>query len=591
MKKILTLVLSMMMALSLAACQNTDQPSESGFSGGTFEGTAKGFGGDVVANVKLSADKVIEAIEITADGETETIGGAAVGVLTDKMLEVQSTQVDTVAGATITSNAVIAAVNAALEAAGIDPATLTPKEVDKTVENVVETTDVVVVGAGGAGMTAAITLAEEGYEVILVEKAAAVGGNTSRATGGMNAAETHYQAEQNIEDSVEVMIEDTMTGGHNINNRDLVTVLAQNSAAGIDWLDSIGANLVSIKFAGGATNMRSHRPVDENGKVIAVGTYLVEKLKAAVDSYKNIEVIYNTEVTEIMMINGIATGVKAVSEAAEYTIHSATVIVTTGGYGGNMDIITQYRPDLEGYVSTNAPTIEGDAIAFLSAAGANMIDMEQIQIHPTVIQTDGYLISESLRGDGAILVNAEGKRFINELLTRDVVSAGVIEQPGSYAWLIVDQEMYDASKVVQGYVSNGYMIKGETLEALASAMDVDVNNLTATLTNWPSYVANGTDPDFGREGLAETNYDLKEGPWYAAKIAPGIHHCMGGVEINTSAQVISTEGSVIPGLYAAGEVTGGVHGGNRLGGNAVTDIIVFGRIAGASASDYMSSAK
>lgn len=589
MKKLFTLAVSIMMALSLAACQSGGQTS--GFEGGTFEGTAKGFGGDVAAKVTLSADKTIENVEITAANETETIGGAAVPLMAEEIVTKQSTQIDTVAGATITSTAIIDAVNAALEAAGIDPTTLTPKEVEKQIENIEEVTDVVVVGAGGAGMTAAITLAEAGYEVTLVEKAAAVGGNTSRATGGMNAAETHYQAEQNIEDSIEVMIEDTMVGGHNINNRDLVTVLAENSAEGIDWLDSIGAHLVSIKFAGGATNMRSHRPVDGDGKVIAVGTYLVEKFKAAVDKFENIEVLYNTEVTEIIMADGAAAGVKATGKDAEYTIKAGAVVVTTGGYGGNMDIITQYRPDLDGYVSTNAPTIEGDAIAFLSAVGANMIDMDQIQIHPTVIQADGYLISESLRGDGAILVNGEGNRFINELLTRDVVSAGVIAQPGSFAWLIVDQEMFDASKVVQGYVSNGYMVKGETIEELAATIEVDATNLATTLGNWPTYVANGEDPDFGREGLDETNYDLAEGPWYAAKIAPGIHHCMGGVEINTSAEVMSTEGAVIPGLYAAGEVTGGVHGGNRLGGNAVTDIVVFGRIAGASAAEYIGANK
>lgn len=585
MKKACSMVLGFLLMLSLFGCQTQKPQTSTGMPAGTYEGKANGYGGEISAVVTLSAEK-IESIEVSAEKETPTVGGSAIEVLVGRMLEVQSTQVDGISGATRSSEGLIQAVNAALQAAGVDPTALTPKQVEKETSTVEKTTEIVVVGAGGAGMSAAISIAQAGHQVILVEKGAAVGGNTSRATGGMNAAETHYQKEQGIEDSVEVFIQDTMEGGHQLNNPDLVKTLAENSAAAIDWLDSFGANLTSIKFAGGATNMRSHRPVDAEGKVIPVGTYLVEKFQEQLKAL-NIEVIYNAEVDTLILDNGVVTGVQAKGENTEYTLHADAVVVSTGGFGGNLDLVTQYRPDLAGYVSTCSPTVEGDAIAFLTAIGADFVDMDQIQIHPTVIQADGYLISESLRGDGAILVNAGGKRFINELLTRDVVSAGVIAEEGSFAWLIVDQAMFDDSKVVQGYVEKGYMVKGETAEELAAAMEVDPAVLSETLANWSTYVKNAEDPDFQREGLDQTQYDLAEGPYYAAKIAPGIHHCMGGVRINPQAEVLNAEGQAIPGLYAAGEVTGGVHGGNRLGGNAVTDVVVFGRIAAASALDYI----
>jgi fumarate reductase flavoprotein subunit len=251
-----------------------------------------------------------------------------------------------------------------------------------------------------------------------------------------------------------------------------------------------------------------------------------------------------------------------------------------------MDRIVEYRPDLKGYISTNVPTASGDAIDFLSEIGADFVDMEQIQLHPTVIPSDGALVGEALRGDGAILVNREGVRFTNETGTRDAVSAAEVSQTGGNVWLIANQEMYEGSAVIKKLDKGGYLVTGDTLEDLAKVMNFDASATSAfveTVNKWSSYVSEGVDKDFEREiGTPVTN--LSSGPYYAVNVGPGIHHCMGGVKINTDAQVISTDGNPIPGLYAAGEVTGGVHGGNRLGGNAIADIVVFGRIAGENAS-------
>ena len=470
----------------------------------------------------------------------------------------------------------------ALTAAGADLSAF-PKPEDKS--NVQKTeeeleTDIVIVGAGGAGMTAAINAAQAGKNVILLEKMPYAGGNTTKATGGMNAAETHYQKEQGIEDTVEQFVEDTMEGGHQLNDRDLVTKMAEDSAEGIDWLDSIGAPLPKISFSGGATNQRIHAPEDGSG----VGAYLVTALLKKMSEYDNIKVMYNTAATKLLSEDGTVNGVLAEGQDADYTIHAKAVILATGGFGNNEDMIVKYREDLKGTVNTSAPGIMGDGIVMAQEVGADLVDIEQIQLHPTVEQKTSMLITESVRGDGAILVNQDGKRFTNELLTRDVVSAAELEQPGSYAYIIFDQKLRDGLKAIEKYVSTGITVQGDTIEDLAAQIEVDPATLAETLKNWNQYVADQNDPDFGRDTGMDN--DLSTAPYYAIKIAPGIHHTMGGVHIDTDAEVIDTNGNEIPGLFAAGEVCGGVHGGNRLGGNAVADIVVFGRIASESAVEY-----
>lgn len=246
-----------------------------------------------------------------------------------------------------------------------------------------------------------------------------------------------------------------------------------------------------------------------------------------------------------------------------------------------MDMVVSYRPELAGFLSTNAPGILGQGIVLAGEVGAQMVDLDQIQIHPTVHADTGSLITEGLRGDGAILVNQNGERFYDEVSTRDKVSAAEIAQPGSIGWLIVDGRMTDASTVIQGYIKKGMTVTGNTYAELAKAMGVPADTFEKTMNKWNSYVAAKSDPDFGRTSFAKP---LDQAPYYAVKVTPGIHHTMGGVKINEKTQVINTQGKVITGLFAAGEVTGGVHGGNRLGGNAVADFVVFGRIAGQQAA-------
>lgn len=556
------------------------------YEGHQYDGSAEGFAGTISVSVYVEGDTITE-ITYQTEGETPSIGGSAIQALRKKILKTQSTQIDVVSGATYSSKGFLAAVDAALAEAGV-VADGSHKS-DAATEDYELTTDVVVVGGGGAGMTAAITIAESGKSVIIIEKSDILGGNTSRASSGMNACETHYEAEQGVEDSVELFIEDTMKSGKEINDPDLVRTLAENTSAAIDWLDEENAPLSGpLGTMGGLSAKRTHRPTDAEGNVTSVGNYLVSALGVRLDEL-GVEIITGTAVDKVIMEDGKACGVTGVGTYGEnVTVHAGAVVIATGGFGGNMDRIVELRPDLEGYISTNVATATGDAIDFLGEIGADFVDLEQIQLHPTVIPTDGALVGEALRGDGAILVNREGVRFTNETGTRDAVSAAEVAQTGGNVWLIANQEMYEGSAVIKKLDKSGYLVTGETLEELAAAMEFDqaaTEALLETVETWSGYVASGVDADFSRD-IGTPLTDLSSGPYYAVNVGPGIHHCMGGVKINTEAQVISTDGNPIPGLYACGEVTGGIHGANRLGGNAVADIVVFGRIAGENAAKY-----
>lgn len=588
-KKFNILAIVLAFSMLIVGCSQNGNLSETGSETAaekvTGEAVAKGYAGDVKVSLTIEGNDITN-VDIEADSETPTIGGKAAEQLKEMIEKSNSTNVDAVTGATLTSNAVIEAANEAIKQTGVDPSTLDVNDVEEEKIELNQEADVVVVGAGGAGLTAGIKAREEGRSVIILEKAGNTGGNTNRATGGMNAAETDYQEKAGIEDSVEQFIEDTMTGGHDKNDPELVEELAEESDDAIEWLDSIGANLSDVGLAGGAKNPRSHRPVDEEGKILSVGTFLVEKLTQKAEEV-GVKIIYNARVDEILMDGNKVSGVKAQTKDGDLTVNAKAVVVASGGFGGSDELVSKYRPELKGYVSTNAPEITGDAIAFLEKINAQFIDMEYIQTHPTVAQKDGSLISESLRGDGAILLNKEGVRFTDEMQTRDYVSNKINEQTDKTAWIVVDSKMFEESNVVKKYVDQGLLTEANGYEDIAKFIEADVNTVEKTMTDWSSYVDNKEDVEFGRINLDTLTSNLKEGPYYVGPIGPGIHHTMGGVKINSDAQVIDKNGKAIEGLFAAGEVTGGVHGANRLGGNAVTDIIVFGGIAGENAAEYV----
>lgn len=630
-KSVSALAMAAVIAVSLfgygCGAKSASTSSDAGVSG-DFTGTAKGFGGDVSVTLTLTDGAITGCIAEGKD-ETQGVGSEAIAQMPGKIAESGSIAVDGVSGATATSTAIKEAAAAALTAAGLNPDDYkTAVENDTTAEDSTVDADVVVVGAGGAGMTAAITAAAEGKSVVVLESQSMVGGNSVRATGGMNAAKTVYQDENEFGesagvektlktaaekyadnetitalaktvseqwaayqanptgyfDSVELMELDTMIGGKGINDPELVETLCANSADAIDWLDEHGITLHNVSSFGGASVKRIHRPVNAEGKTVSVGSYMIPLLQENCEK-AGVKMMLDTTANEILTdANGAAVGVKATGASGEtVTVNAKAVVLATGGFGANLDMVVKYKPELKGFMTTNAPGIQGQGIEMAQAIGAATVDMDQIQIHPTVEANTAALITEGLRGDGAILINEEGKRFIDEVGTRDVVSAAEIAQTGSYSWLVVDQAMVDASSVIQGYIKKGYTVTGATYEELGKAMGVDAAAFAETMEKWNGYVEAKNDPDFGRTSFANP---LNTAPYYAVKVTAGVHHTMGGLKINANTEVLNEKGEVIPGLFAAGEVTGGVHGANRLGGNAVADFTVFGRIAGAAASDY-----
>ena len=437
------------------------------------------------------------------------------------------------------------------------------------------TTDVVVIGSGGAGLAAALEVHEAGKEVIILEKMPIIGGNTLRATGGLNASGTSIQANLGIEDSEESFYEDTMKGGYNKNDSDLVKVLAEESAAAIEWLLSLGGDFTDVGKLAGATNARAHRPTGG----APVGPEVVKTLRKALED-RGVTIMTETKAIELLSKDGKITGVVAVGkDDKEFTINAASVVLATGGFGANSTMLVEFNKDLEGFGTTNQGGATGDGIAMAIEAGAALVDMEEIQTHPTAVPANGYMITEAVRGNGAILINRDGKRFVNELATRDVVSAAMLAQEGNTGFLFFDQSVTDSLKAIEGYIKQGIVTEGETLEELAYKLGIDSESLVATVASYNEFVASKEDSDFGRNDMPRA---LENAKFFAIEVGPAVHHTMGGIKINTAGQVLNNEGDVIDGLYAAGEVTGGIHGGNRLGGNALTDLIVFGRIAGKS---------
>jgi len=431
MKRISALLIALVMMLTMVPAMAEE-----------VTGTAKGFGGEVTVTLTIE-NGVITAAKAEGADETPGVGTPALEQLPAAMVAGNTVNVDVVSGATFTSNGVIEAAKAALTAAGLKVEDYMTKAEAVKAEDAVLEADIVIVGAGGAGMTSALTAAESGAKVIIVESQAAVGGNSVRATGGMNAGETTYQDkaafgqaagvdktlasvestyadhavinqladiveiqwaayQQNAVgyfDSVELMQLDTMIGGKGINDPALVKLLAENSAEGVEWLRQFDIDLVNTGAFGGASVNRIHWP-KVDGKKASVGAYMIPLLEDACEANENITILFETTANEIIMVDGAAKGIKATGKTGNtVTVNADAVILASGGFGANLDMVAELKPELKGFMTTNAAGLQGQGIAMAKAVGAAVVDMEQIQIHPTVQFDTAALITEGLRGE------------------------------------------------------------------------------------------------------------------------------------------------------------------------------------------------
>ncbi|WP_313120758.1 flavocytochrome c [Proteiniclasticum ruminis] len=602
MKKIgkkVTAALLLMLSISFAACgtkepaapETPETPSTIGeglFTPGTYEGTAKGYHGDITLTVTVDENNILEIK--SEHTETEGLGDKAVATLTEAALEKASLSMDLVSGATYSSQGFLAALEAALVKAGADVEKLKIKETVEVEKKDQEfDTEVAIIGGGGAGLAAAVSAHQNGAKVLLVEKMPNVGGNTIISGSAFNAVDPKRQSAQGIEDSVEKHFQQTYEGGDKQGDPELVRVLVENAYPTIEWLESLGMKFTDKVFTVlGALWPRSHKPVEP------LGTGYVNTFMNYINEHKDdITVLTEVEAKELLVnADGAVTGFLAEGKNGKITVNAKNgVIVATGGFGANVEMRDQYNtiwPKLTNIKTTNHRGATGDGIIMAEKVNASIVQMENIQLLPMGDPVTGSLSGNIEQGvENRIFVNAEGNRFVDEGARRDVMTKALMEQTDSMMWVIVDKHSYPTGDTVNNFnetidslVKEGRAYKADTLEDLAKQIGVEPENLVKAVEAFNASV-DGAEDEFGRTLFMDK---LDTAPFYAGKRVPTVHHTMGGIKITPETRVVDQNGEIIKGLFAAGEVTGGIHGSNRLGGNALADVHTFGRIAGATAA-------
>ena len=556
----------------------------------TAEGTGVGKHGDITVAVTFDAGK-IQDIKIVKNAENPILAKKVFTDLKDQVVAFSSTDVDLVSGATFSAKGFIDAVNDAAKKAGVTLAKADKKALKKAARELPKTSnyDVVVIGAGGAGFSAAITAKNAGANVVLLEKMPAVGGNSLISGAEMNVAKNWVQPKLGInDDSPELHAQDTFKGGDGKGDMKVINVMTHEALDAAKWCrDYLGVRFEddNLFFFGGHSRKRALIPVGHTG------TEFIAKFQAKADEL-GIPVITNMKAEELIKNkDGRVVGVKATMDGSEYTFNAkGGVVLATGGFGANPEMVKKYNPKIdERFKTTDAPGTTGEALYMAERAGAQLVNMGYIQTYPICDPISGAIeLIADARFDGAIMLNQEGKRFVEELQRRDVLSEAILNQTGRYCWVLWNDKIGSISNTVkahaneyEAFTKQGIMTTCDDLKCIADFTKIPFDQLQKTVKRVSDMAGKGNDKDFNhRAGLM----DMQQGKYYVIKAVPSTHHTMGGVRINEKAEALTAEGKVIPGLWAAGEVTGVTHGTNRLGGNAYTDIIVFGRIAGEAAA-------
>ena len=557
----------------------------------TAEGTGVGKHGDVTVAVTFDGGKITD-IKVVKEQENKVLARGVYTDLKDQVIVTNSADLDVISGATFSSKGFLDAVKDAAKKAGVTLSKADKKAIKKVAKDLPKNSsyDVVVVGAGGAGFSAAIEAKNAGANVVLLEKMPAVGGNSLISGAEMNAAKNWVQPKLGInDDSPELHAEDTYKGGDMKGDMKVINVMTHNALDAALWCrDYLGVRFEddNLFFFGGHSRKRALIPVGHTG------TEFITKFQAKADEL-GIPVITNMKMTDLILDkDGRVSGVKATMNGAEYTFNAkGGVVLATGGFGANKEMVKKYNPKIdERFMTTDAPGTTGEALYIAEKAGAELVNMGYIQTYPICDPISGVieLIADS-RFDGAIMLNQEGKRFVEELDRRDVLSEAILNQTGGYCWVLWNDNIGKISNTVgthtteyDAFTKQGIMATCDDLKCIADFTKIPFDQLKKTVDRVTSMAGKGNDKDFHHRGGL---MDMSQGKYYVIKAVPSTHHTMGGIRINEKAQALTKEGKVIPGLWAAGEVTGVTHGTNRLGGNAYTDIIVFGRIAGKAAAE------
>lgn len=592
MKKLVSLIVAL--ALTLCGVSAFADAAVAAPASNVYEATTTGHNAPITVAVTVS-DNTIEKVEVTNDNETIGVGKVAIDQMCARIVEQQSLAVDTLTGATITSYAILRAAGDALEQAGFDVAALKASEEKAPEADAEFSADVVVVGGGGAGLAAAISAGQNGANVIVVEKLDILGGSTNVSEGALNAVDPVRQGAQGIEDSVEKFITQTYEGGHQVGDMELITYMCENAMSTVEWMESLGVTFKDeVGTATGALWQRSHYPTTPSGN-----SY-IRVFSDDIDQMDNVSVMLGTTAEELIVEDGKVVGVKAAAKDGHtVTIHAANgVVLATGGFGANKTLLKEYNTGVWAHVDvttlgcTNlAQSATGAGIEMAVAIGADVTGMSDIQLHPCGTPGTGLMENIRTSGRNRVFVNIHGDRFVNEGAARDVLAQAIFDQEEQTYWIVVNSVRYPSRDYVDSngatianMVAQGSVIEAETLEELAEKTGMDAEKLIASIDNYNAVVRGEATDELGFEANNKADVEMTEGPWYACKKVPTVHHTMGGLKINVNTEVLDTEGNVIPGLYAAGEVTGGIHGSNRLGGNAIADCMTYGRLAGEQAA-------
>ncbi|MBQ7535425.1 MAG: flavocytochrome c [Stomatobaculum sp.] len=561
----------------------------------TYEATVSGHNAPITVKVSMTGGR-IKNVEVTKDSETTGVGKKAIEIITRRIVEEQSLSVDTVTGASITSRAILAAAEQAMQGGKVRTERFKNNTEARQTEDESLTADVIVVGGGGAGLAAAVSAEQHDARVLVLEKLDILGGSTNVSEGALNAVDPKRQKPQGIEDSVEKFIDQTWHGGHEKGDMELIRYLCGNSMESIKWLEDLGAVFKdTVSTATGALFPRSHYPATPSGN-----SY-VRVFEDYVSSHEDLTVRTGVEVHSLTVEKGRITGVSGVKkDGGTVTASAPCVILATGGFGANKEMLKKYNTGVWAHVDLTAlgctnmvNCATGAGIEMAAAIGADVTGMSDIQVHPCGTPGTGLMENIRTSGRNRIFVNKEGSRFVNEGAARDVLAQAVLDQEDQTFWIVVNTVRYPSrdwvdenGSTIADMVSQGKVFEGRTLEELAEKTGMKAENLTASVSGYNAVVRGEKEDDFGFRADNPADVEMTEGPWYACRKVPTVHHTMGGLKINTDTEVLDTSGSPIPGLYAAGEVTGGIHGSNRLGGNAIADIMTFGKKAGEMAASY-----
>ena len=567
-----------------------------GYTPGTYVYEAMGH--NAPFTVKCTFTKyALTDIDTSDNQETIGVGKKALATLSAQIIKTQSLDVDTITGATISSFALLAGVeDCAVQAGDTAELMAEPGPVDETQPTY--DADVCVIGAGGSGLCAAIAAAQTGAKVVVLEKIGINGGSTNVSEGALNAVDPERQGKQGIEDSIETFYETTYTGGHELGNPVLIQYMVDGALDSVMWLEKLGVRFKdTIGSATGSLGERSHYPYTPSGN-----TYIRTFEDYVAAHPDQITVLHDTQATSIVVNEGVIAGVTAIHAGElEVTVNAPAVVVATGGFGANIEYRQSVNDGVWADVTLDAnigctninPCAQGEGLALAESVGAELIGLSDIQLHPCGTPGTGLMEDIRTSGRNRVFVNKAGERFVSEGAARDALCKAIFAQEDSTYWIVVNKLRYpdpawvDANgATINNMIATGHVTAGETVEELAAATGMDAAKLQASIDTYNAVVAGEMEDPFGFEANNSADAQMTEGPWYACRKVPTVHHTMGGIHINVCAEVCDASGSPIPGLFAAGECTGGIHGSNRLGGNAICDIMTFGRNAGVHAAMF-----